>query len=103
MRVAKAFKKLGMKIQPYILQQRRTVKSIIMGQLFQKIELVEDGGLNFTFPTLQHHIFFEPQQNFYTLKLRELSMIKSKYTMITLKLIEAKRFEIEIQSISKVQ
>ncbi len=30
-------------------------------------------------------------------------MIKSKHTMIMLKLIEAKRFEIEIQSISKVR
>ncbi len=30
-------------------------------------------------------------------------MIKSKYTMIMLKLIEAKRLEIEIQSISKVR
>ncbi len=47
--------------------------------LFQKIELVEDGLIEFQFPTLQHHVFFESIQILLTmLKLRELSMIKSK-------------------------
>ncbi len=68
--------------------------------LFQKIELVEDGRLNFyLFRTLQHHIFLT-QQNFYTLKLRE-SMIKSKYNNDYVEANEANDSEIEIQSIMK--
>ncbi len=58
-----------------------------MEQLFQKeIEMVEDGRIEFQFSDLLGTIYFELQQNFYTLKLkRELSMIKSKYTMIMLR------------------
>ncbi len=87
-----------MKIQPYIilLNSVRTVKkSIIIDSVISKIELVEDGRIEFQFSDLaQHHIYFEYNKNFYTLKLkkRTLLMIKSKYTMIMLKLIEAKRF-----------
>ncbi len=29
-----------------------------MGQLFQKIELVEDGRIEFQFSIMQHHIFW---------------------------------------------
>ncbi len=43
-RVAKAFKKLNENTALYLLNSVRTVKSIIMGQLFPKIELVEDGA-----------------------------------------------------------
>jgi len=93
MRVAKAFKKLNENTALYFAKQRKDgKKSIIMGQLFHKIEMVEDGRIEFQFSDLAAPYIFELQQNFYTLKLRELSMIKSKYTMIMLKLIEAKRF-----------
>ncbi len=49
-----------------------------MGQLFQKIELVEDDGrIEFQFPTLQ--LYFELQQSTTRWNWKELSMIKSKY------------------------
>ncbi len=54
MRVAKRhFKKLNVKIQPYILLNSvRTVKINHYGSSYQKIELVEDGlGLTLNFPT----------------------------------------------------
>lgn len=86
MRVAKAFKKLNENTALYFAKQRKDgKKSIVMGQLFQKIEMVEDGRIEFQFSDLAAPYIFELQQNFYTLKLREL-------TMIMLKLIEAKRF-----------
>ncbi len=44
-----------------------------MGQLFQKIELVEDGRIEFQFSDLAAPYIFELQQNFYTLKLRTLN------------------------------
>ncbi len=44
--VAKAFKKLN-ENTAYIAKQRKDAKSIIMGQLFQRLSVERWGGLNF--------------------------------------------------------
>ncbi len=70
-----------------------------MGQLFQKID-GKDGRIEFNFQDLAAiHIFLNTKTLYVEIK-RTQAMIKSKYTMIMLKLIEANDSEIEIQSIS---
>ncbi len=80
MRVARHLKaKMKSHGAAYFITLFKDGKSIIMGQLFQ-IELVEDRpGLNFHFSDLAAPYIFELQQNFYTLRIKELSMIKSKF------------------------
>ncbi len=57
-----------------------------MGQLFQKSEMVEDRRIEFQFSDLAAPYISLITAKLSTLKLRELSMIKSKYTMIMLRL-----------------
>ncbi len=53
--------------------------------------MVEDGRIEFQFSSCLH-IFLNYSKTSIHVEIRELSMIKSKYTMIMLKLIRPKRF-----------
>ncbi len=86
---SKAFLKAEWKYSLIFAKQRKDGKeNQSLWVSYLKDYLKKMGDLNFNFPTLQHHIFFELQQNFYTLKLRE-PHDKSKHTMIMLKLIDS--------------
>ena len=92
-RVAKGLKTLNENTALYFGRVREDgKKSIVMGQLFQYMEIVEDGVVLFEFSELASPYLFELKQNYYSFKLRELAMIKSKYSLIMLKLIEARRY-----------
>ncbi len=62
-----------------------------MGPVISKGELVEDGRIEFQFSDLAT-IYFAGTTTKLHIEIRENFSIKSKYTMIMLKLIEAKRF-----------
>ena len=93
-RIAKAFKTLNENTALYFSGVRENGKKFIrMGQLFKFIDIEEDGKIVFQFSEIAAPYIFELQKNYYSFKLRELSQIKSKYTLIMLKLIEANRYK----------
>ncbi len=61
------------------------------GSVISKIELVEDGRIEFPFSDLAAPYILNYTKLLHV-ESRELSMIKSKYTASMLRLIEAKRF-----------
>ena len=92
-RIVKSFKTLNENTALYFVRYREDgKKSIVMGHLFNKMEVRDDGVINFQFSELASPYLFELKQNYYSFKLLELSRIKSKYSLIMLKLIEARRF-----------
>lgn len=60
-------------------------------QLFDHIDLYEDGTIDFQFSYLLGPLLFDLKKNFYSLRLSELATIRSKYSLILLKLLEAQR------------
>ncbi|MBU7478896.1 replication initiation protein [Lactiplantibacillus pentosus] len=88
-RVAKAFKALNEKTALYFRIEKDGVPGILMTQLFSRIEFFADGHVGFQFSRDAAPYVFDLRKNFYSFKLRELSRVKSKYSLIMLKLIEA--------------
>jgi len=92
-RIVKAFKTLNENTALYFVRQKENGKKAIeMGHLFNKMVVGDDGIINFQFSELASPYLFELKQNYYSFKLLELAQIKSKYSLIMLKLIEARRF-----------
>lgn len=92
-RIVKSFKTLNENTALYFRRVREDgKKSIVMGHLFDSVEVRDDGRIKFRFSELASPYLFELKQNYYSFKLLELSRIKSKYSLIMLKLIEARRF-----------
>lgn len=92
-RVAKAFKILNENTALYFSKTREDgKKSILMTQLFEQIEFIEDGTIEFKFSKQAMPYIFNLKSNFYSFKLLELSQVKSKYTIILMKLWESERY-----------
>ncbi|EFV96316.1 initiator RepB protein [Streptococcus agalactiae ATCC 13813] len=93
-RVAEAFKTLNENTAIYLPKTRKDGrKSIIMTQLFSYIEYIDNGQVEFKFSELAQPYVFNLHRDFYSFHLRELASIKGKYTLILLKLWEAKRYK----------
>lgn len=88
-RVAKAFKALNEKTALYLRIEENGVKGIRMTQLFSHIDFFQNGSVKFLFSTESAPYIFDLRKNYYSFKLRELARVKSKYSLIMLKLIEA--------------
>lgn len=89
-RVAIALKNLDKKTPLYIQKIRSDgLKSIIMTHLFSYMELVGDGQFDFQFTKKIAPYIFDLKEKYYSFKLRELGRVRSKYTLIMLKLWNA--------------
>lgn len=88
-RIAEAFKKLNENTALYFRIDRDGVPGIIMTQLFSYMEFMANGQVSFQYSPKAAPYVFDLRSNFYSFKLSELSRIKSKYSLIMLKLIEA--------------
>ena len=92
-RIVKAFKTLNENTALYFVTRKENgKKAIVMGHLFNKMVVGDDGIITFQFSEIASPYLFELKQNYYSFKLLELAQIKSKYSLIMLKLIEARRF-----------
>lgn len=91
-RVGKAFRALNTKTALYLRTYKNGKKAIIMTSLFDYIELVEDGQIEFQFSKKVAPYVFELKQNFYSFKLSELANVRSKYALTLLKLWNANSF-----------
>lgn len=67
-------------------------KAVVMGQLFSYIKFVEDGEVEFRFSEFAAPYVFALRSQYYSFKLTELARIKSKYSLILMKLWEARRY-----------
>ena len=85
-RVAEAFQALNTKTALYLRTYKNGKNGIIMTSLFDYIEIIEDGKIEFQFSQKVAPYVFELKQNFYSFKLSELSNVRSKYTLIKSKL-----------------
>ena len=100
-RVSMAFKTLHSKTALYFKVVRDDgVVGITMAQLFSRIEIYKDGQVSFKFSEDAAPYVFDLTSNFYSFHLNELANIKSKYSLILLKLWESKR--LGSQSITKI-
>ena len=88
-RVAKAFKALNEKTALYFRIEKNGVTGIRMTSLFGHIDFFQNGRVTFSFSTESAPYVFDLRSNYYSFKLSELSRVKSKYSLIMLKLIEA--------------
>lgn len=88
-RVGEAFRALNTKTAIYLRTYKNGKKGIVMTSLFDYIEVIEDGKIEFQFSKKVAPYVFELKQNFYSFKLSELSGIRSKYTLTLLKLWNA--------------
>lgn len=88
-RVGEAFRALNTKTAIYLRTYKNGKNGIIMTSLFDYIEIVEDGKIEFQFSKKVAPYIFELRQNFYSFKLSELSNVRSKYALTLLKLWNA--------------
>lgn len=88
-RVGEAFRSLNTKTAIYLRTYKNDKKGIVMTSLFDYIEVIEDGEIEFQFSKKVAPYVFELKQNFYSFKLSELSGVRSKYTLTLLKLWNA--------------
>ncbi len=88
-RIAKAFKALNEKTALYFRIESDGVPGILMTQLFSHIKFFKNGHVTFQFSQDAAPYVFDLRSNYYSFKLSELSRVKSKYSLIMLKLIEA--------------
>ena len=91
-RVGEAFKVLNEKTALYLhIQRANGTDGIRMTQLFDNIDFYEDGKIEFRFSQSAVPYVYELRKNFYSFKLRELANIKSKYSLIMMKLWQANK------------
>lgn len=88
-RVGKAFRALNAKTAIYLRTHKNGMNGIVLTSLFDYIEIVEDGEIEFQFSKKVAPFVFELKQNFYSFKLSELANVRSKYTLTLLKLWNA--------------
>lgn len=88
-RVGEAFRALNTKTAIYLRTYKNGKSGIIMTSLFDYIEIIEDGKIEFQFSKKVAPYVFELKQNFYSFKLSELSNVRSKYALTLLKLWNA--------------
>ena len=88
-RVAEAFQALNTKTALYLRTYKNGKNGIIMTSLFDYIEIIEDGKIEFQFSQKVAPYVFELKQNLYSFKLSELSNVRSKYALTLLKLWNA--------------
>jgi plasmid replication initiation protein len=62
-----------------------------LGSLFEKINFMVDGNIEFVFSKQSRPFLFDLKKKFFTFKLEELSKLKSKYTLILIKLWASQR------------
>ena len=62
-----------------------------LGSLFEKISFMVDGSIEFVFSKQSRPFLFDLKKKFFTFKLEELSKLKSKYTLILIKLWASQR------------
>lgn len=67
-------------------------KGVIFTHLFASIHVYNSGNIKFIFSPDVSEVLFNLRKNYYSFKLAELSIIKSKYTLILLKLWESNRY-----------
>ncbi|VGY34829.1 Rep [Streptococcus pyogenes] len=92
-RVVKGFKTLNENTALYLhVIDKNGVPGIRMTQLFSYIDYYQTGVIEFEFSKFAQPYVFELKKNFYSFHLRELALIKGKYTLVLLKLWEANRF-----------
>lgn len=89
-RVGEAFRALNTKTAIYLRTCKKGKNGIIMTSLFDYIEIIEDGKIEFQFSKKVAPFVFELKQNFYSFKLSELARVRSKYALTLLKLWNAK-------------
>ena len=80
-RVAEAFQALNTKTALYLRTYKNGKNGIIMTSLFDYIEIIEDGKIEFQFSQKVAPYVFELKQNFYSFKLSELSNATIKGTL----------------------
>lgn len=88
-RVGEAFRALNTKTAIYLRTYKNGKDGIIMTSLFDYIEILEDGKIEFQFSKKVAPFVFELKQNFYSFKLSELANVRSKYALTLLKLWNA--------------
>lgn len=92
-RVVEALRALDLKTSIYM----RTIeddgrKGILMTHLFDHVKIIEDGKFEFRFSRDVEPYVFQLKSHFYSFKLSELSSVRSKYTLILMKLWNANSF-----------
>lgn len=88
-RVGEAFRALNAKTAIYLRTYKNGKKGIVLTSLFDYIEIIEDGRIEFQFSQKVAPFIFELKKNFYSFKLSELSNVRSKYALTLLKLWNA--------------
>lgn len=90
-RVATLFKSLKEKDNLYIYVKDELGEGIVMASLFNWIDLRNSGMIRFKFSELATPYLVDLRSNYYSFKLSQLAQIKSKYSLVMLKLWEANR------------
>lgn len=93
--VANAFKALNEQTALYLPIERDGKQGIRMTQLFSYIDLNVGGKAFFKFGEIAAPLVFQLKRDYYSFHLHELSNIKSKYTLILMKLWQSKRLNNE--------
>ena len=88
-RVGEAFRALNTKTAIYLRTYKNGMNGILMTSLFDYIEIVEDGKIEFQFSKKVAPFIFELKKNYYSFKLSELANVRSKYALTLLKLWNA--------------
>jgi len=92
-RIAEAFKRLNENTALYLPIEENGIKGIVMTQLFSEIKFLENGLITFEFSKRSAPLIFDLKEHYYSFRLMELANIKGKYSLIMLKLWEAKRYK----------
>lgn len=90
-RIADALRSLNLKTALYL----RTIepdgkRAILMTHLFDHVKVIEDGKFEFRFSQDVEPYIFQLKESFYSFKLSELAIVKSKYTLTLMKLWNAR-------------
>lgn len=93
--VANAFKALNEQTALYLPIERDGKQGIRMTQLFSYIDLNVEGKAFFRFGEIAAPLVFQLKRDYYSFHLHELSAIKSKYTLILMKLWQSRRMNQE--------
>lgn len=92
MRIGEAFEALNEKTALYLRMQKKNGElGIRMTQLFSHVDIWESGKVKFKFSEEAAPYIYKLRTNFYSFHLNELQSVRSKYSMILLKLWEANR------------
>ena len=89
-RIVLALKALNLKTAVYLqTQEPDGQRGILMTHLFDHIKLIESGRFEFRFSEDVAPYIFQLKRSFYSFHLSELAIVRSKYTLIMMKLWNA--------------